>query len=574
MMKRCAMTWFRVATPRRVIPTKEESRRFAAIGLGREIPRSDRNDTSVVRRAELWSALRWVLVALVFQTSVVTTGLARETATIPGEADPFADVVPGALAPAERAAEELSAYRLDVAIDEVAGTIGGEMGLTWRNPAAVPLSEVWFRLFPNAFYYGEGALTVANVTVDGEPVLPELALEETALGVPLPGPVAPGESAEIALDFTAVVPADSTGSYGIFNRDTRNGTWVLADWYPILAVYEEDDGWVLPEATSFGDPTFAPSAFYDVRVTAPDGLEVVTTGVATAETDENGSTARDFIAGPARDFVVVADDDHALLSREVDGTRLNLWTAPALDPAVAAQTLDVAADALRFYNERFGAYPAREIDLVQTDPSGALGIAWAGLLFLDGPALLGTYGAHDPEGLATVVAHEVAHLWWGILVGGDSNKHGYIQEALATVSSLLYLEEALGAEAAGVQLDAWVTGPALDLLAAGDAVVDVPIAEEDDQNTRSASTYGKGSLGFLAIRQEIGPEAFEAALRDLVSRYSWGEMTPEQLREGFERASGQDLSALWSHWFDEAAMTREEIEAIAGGAFGLESSGQ
>ena len=158
---------------------------------------------------------------------------------------------------------------------------------------------------------------------------------------------------------------------------------------------------------------------------------------------------RDFVAGPARDFVIVADDDHAPLRQEVDGTQLTLWTAPDLDPAVGEQTLQVAADALRFYNERFGPYPAREIDLVQVDPSGALGIAWAGLLFLDGPALLGTYGEHDPDGLATVVAHEVAHLWWGILVGGDSNKHGYIQEGLATVSSLLYLKETLGPEAAG-----------------------------------------------------------------------------------------------------------------------------
>jgi hypothetical protein len=532
--------------------------------------------SSTVNEANSWSwarrrgeeakraALRWTLVALLLPMVCSTTVLARDTATVPGEADSFADVVPGALAPAKRAADELSAYRMDVTIDEVTGAIGGEMALTWRNPASEPLDEVWFRLFPNAFYYGEGDLTVANVTVDGEAVLPELAVDDTALGVPLPEPVAPGESAEIALDFMASVPADSTGSYGIYSRDTRNGTWVLADWHPILAVYEEDDGWVLPEATSFGDPTYAPSAFYDVRVTAPEGLEVVATGVETAETEGNGGIARDFIAGPARDFVIVADDDHAPLSREVDGTRLTLWTAPTLDPAVAEQTLDAAADALRFYNERFGAYPAREIDLVQTDPSGALGIAWAGLLFLDGPALLGTYGAHDPEGLATVVAHEVGHLWWGILVGGDSNKHGYMQEALATVSSLLYLEEALGPEAAGVQLDAWVTGPALDLLAAGDAIVDVPVAEGDDENVRSASTYGKGSLGFLAIRQEIGAEAFEAALRDLVSRYAWGEMTPEQLREGFERASGQDLSVLWSHWFDEAAMAREEIEAIAG----------
>ena len=342
---------------------------------------------------------------------------------------------------------------------------------------------------------------------------------------------------------------------------------MLADWHPILAVYEEDDGWVLPEPTSFGDPTYAPSAFYDVRIAAPENLEVVATGVELAETDEGDVGERRFVAGPARDFVIVADDDFAPLSREVDGTTLTLWTAPTLAPAVAEQTLDAAADSLRFYNAWLGPYPAREIDLVQTDPSGALGIAWAGLLFLDGPALLGTYGQYDPAGLATVVAHEVAHLWWGILVGGDSNKHTFLQESLATVSSLLYLDEELGPEAAGVQLDAWVTGPALELLAAGDAVVDLPVVAGADQNIRSAAAYGKGSLGFLAIRQEIGPEAFAAALQDIADRYAWGEMTPDQSREAFERASGRDLSAFWSHWFEEAAMTREEIEGIAGAAF-------
>jgi aminopeptidase N len=164
----------------------------------------------------------------------------------------------------------------------------------------------------------------------------------------------------------------------------------------------------------------------------------------------------------------------------------------------------------------------------------------------------------------TVVAHEVAHLWWGILVGGDSNKHPFIQEGLATVSSILYLDETLGPEVAAAELDAWVTGPAFDLLAAGDAVVDMPVTEDMDPNIWSAAAYGKGSLGFLAIRQEIGPDAFEAALYDVVARYTWGEMTPVDLRVAFERASEQDLDALWSHWFDEAAMTQEEIEVIAG----------
>jgi hypothetical protein len=459
---------------------------------------------------------------------------------------------------------------MDVALDPAIGAIGGEMSITWRNPASQPLEDVWFRLFPNAFYYGEGGLQVADVTVDGAPVSTELALDDTALRVPLPAPVGPGESAAIALSFTSTVPADSTGSYGIFNRDTRTGSWVLADWYPILAVWEEGDGWALPEITSFGDPTYAPSAFYDVRVTAPEDLEVVATGVVTSETDEAGTITRDFVAGPARDFVLVADDDNAPLSRQVNGTLLTLWTPPSLDPAIGEQTLETAAGALRYYNQTFGAYPAREIDLVQIDPSGALGIAWSGLLFLDGPALLSTYGEHDPEGLATVVAHEMAHLWWGILAGGDSNKHAYIQESLATVSSLLYLKETLGADVAAAQLDAWVTGPAFNLLAAGDAVVDTPVAAGDDPAIWSDAAYGKGSLGFLAIREEIGAAAFETALRDLATRYAWGEMTPDDLRAAFERASGRELDALWSHWFDEAAMTQEEIDEIAA-SFGRQS---
>ncbi len=489
--------------------------------------------------------------------------VAADTASVPGAPDPFADVIPADLLPAERAAAGLSEIQMDVAFDPVASTIGGEMTISWRNSATVPLGEVWFRLFPNAGYYGEGNLAVADLTVDGVAVTPELSLDDTALRVPLPEDVPPGASAEIALAFTSTVPADSTGSYGIFSRDTEYGTWVLADWYPILAVYEEDAGWALPPVTSFGDPTYAPSAFYDVQIVAPAGLSLATTGVIAEEMAAGETVTRRYVAGSARDFVIVADDDHLALNETVGETTVTLWTAPGLDPATAETTLAVAVQALTYYNDWLGPYPAREVDLVQVDPAGALGIAWAGLLFLDGPALLESYGDHDPDGHATIVGHELAHLWWGIVVGGDSNKHGYIQEGLATVSSLLFIEETYGAEAAAGELEAWVIAPARRLLNAGDAVVDVPTSDAQNEAIRSDATYGKGSLGFLAIRQEIGAEAFAAALRDIANRYRWGEMTPAELRAAFERASGQDLTTLWSRWFDEAAMTQEEIDALA-----------
>jgi len=322
----------------------------------------------------------------------------------------------------------------------------------------------------------------------------------------------------------------------------------------------------LPPVTSLGDPTYSPSAFYDVAVTAPDDLKVISTGVVAAEDVGDGLVTRHFLAGPARDFVMVATSDPAPRIRDVDGAQMRLWAPQDLSAATSEKILDVAAEALHFYNGHFGLYPAREIDLVQTNPSGALGLAWTGLIFLDGPALLRTYGEHDPEGLATVVAHEIGHLWWGIMVGGDSNKHAFIQEGLATVSSLPFDDETFGPAAATTQLDAWVIQPARRLLDAGDAAVDEPFQEGEDESARSDAVYGKGSLGFLAIRQSIGAQVFDAALRDITNRYAWGEMTPEQLLAAFEDASGQDLHALWSHWFNETGMTREEIDGIAGTA--------
>ena len=80
--------------------------------------------------------------AAAWHTTAPASVAARETATVPGVVDPFADVVPEALVSAERAADELSAVRMDVTLNPAIGTIGGEMSITWRNPASQPLNDV------------------------------------------------------------------------------------------------------------------------------------------------------------------------------------------------------------------------------------------------------------------------------------------------------------------------------------------------------------------------------------------------------------------------------------------------
>src|SRR5215211_7723675 len=127
-----------------------------SLRAGRSRQRSSRRMAKYAAVLMLTAMLLHLQLPLPWHTTAPASVAARETATVPGVVDPFADVVPEALVSAERAADELSAVRMDVTLDPAIGAIGGEMDITWRNPASQPLEDVWFRLFPNAFYYGEG----------------------------------------------------------------------------------------------------------------------------------------------------------------------------------------------------------------------------------------------------------------------------------------------------------------------------------------------------------------------------------------------------------------------------------
>ncbi|HEU5430442.1 MAG TPA: M1 family aminopeptidase, partial [Thermomicrobiales bacterium] len=413
-------------------------------------------------------------------------------------------------------------------------------------------------------YYGDGGTAVRDMTVDGVPVTPTLSVGDTALRAPLATPVAPGGSVTIDFAFTSTVPADSHGSFGIFSHDTTTGTWVLADWHPVLAVYQQDLGWSLPAPTPAGDPTFAASALYDVTIHAPDGSRVIAPGAETDLPGGDGIAVHRFVAGPAREFTIVADDDYVTASRAAGGVTIAVWTQPAVAAAVRQQTLDVVARALSLYDERFGAYPFTRLDIVDVRLDQALGISWTGLIFLDG-GMFAQMATSNPDGFATVVAHETSHLWWGATVGSDSNGHAYLNEGLATVSSLGYQLWTAGPAVARQQFDAWVVGPARALLKSGDAVVDLPVAADDNQDIRSWATYGKASLGFFAIREAIGEDAFWAGLHDYATRFQFGIATPADLRQAWERASGKNLDALWTQWFDQTDMTQQQIDAVAAG---------
>lgn len=514
--------------------------------------------------ARCWSGCRRLgiavlLVSLVWgQSGDLSRVLAQGSAS-----NPWVDLLPDLREATETATEsEVDRYVLDVAINPATSTISGNQEVVYRNSSGVPQSEVYFRLFPNADYYDEGSLTVSDLTVDGHPTEGDLSASDTVLRVPLGGAIEANATATIAMAFTTVVPVDSQGSFGILSRSTFAGTWVLSDWYPSLAGYEPERGWRIDPPTAFGDPTFSETALYDVTISAPAEWTIVASGseVGTDRDGGSGTASRRFVAGPARDFSFVADDDYVSFAAAVGGTTVTAYVNPG-EEAAGQSALDVAVSAMTEYSGWFGPYPYRELDIVAAPLAGALGVSWTGLIQLDGPGMLGVLAPNDPARFASIVAHEVGHQWWGSLVGFNSNDHTFLLEGLTNYVAILWIEATAGQDAAVAAMQVSLAGPYIALLqATGDQVADLPIA--DGQTGRSTIFYAKSSLGFFAIDQAVGDDAFRAALASVAEEFGFGIAEPADVLSALEAASGQDLDELWRFWFEAAETTPADVEAL------------
>ena len=507
------------------------------------------------------------LLVLCLVLGVVLSSIAGTAAQTESEVDFYAPVAPAVRDDIRAATEgELSIYRIDVTLDPGSSTIGGNVRIDYVNGTDVTLDEIALRLYPNAAYYGEGGLTVSSARVGGRMARPVLASFDTAMLLPLRAPLPPGSRIDIEIDFETVIPTDSTGSYGILNHETSLGSWVLTDWYPIVTGWEADRGWRIDPPTYHGDPTFSEAALYDVTIQAPSSLTLVGTGTAVVDRLAGGNWRWSFNGGPAREFTLVADEDLVTLSETAGETTVHVHVnAGSPAEAVAAFVLEAAVRALNAYEGRYGPYPYTELDLIETELAGTIGVSWSGVIFLDSDQLLASQAAlaGDYFGLDFAIVHEVGHQWWGNLVGVNSNDHTFMNEGLTNAATYLNFLDAQGPEVAREHLSRQMAGPYLAMLGeAGDAVVDLPVTDDYPGAWGVALHYGKAALGFLAIREEIGDAAFTTALDRYVADYGFGIAEPADLRGLFQAAGGKPIGDLWTYWFADAATSSNDVVAL------------
>jgi len=432
-------------------------------------------------------------------------------------------------------------YRIELTLDPDGPRLSGEATITYTNNESLPLPELYLRLYPNMDDEQGGGTEIAQVILDGRPVMPSYELDRTALRLPLDPPLDPGRVLEVGVDFAVRVPRGDGGNYGTFAFD--RGVLALAHFYPFVPVYD-DEGWNVEIPATYGDIIYADMSLYDVTLTVPEEMVVVATGSALSlVANPDGTATYRFVSGPARDFNVVLSPDYELTSRQVDGVTVNSYYLPG-DAAGGDSVLDVAAESLRLFGRRFGRYPYAELDLVPTFTSAA-GVEYPGLIVIAQRLYTGS------DRSEWVVAHEVAHQWWYNLVGNDQLDEPWLDEALTQYTTVLYFEDRYGKALAANALQAGIEDRWEAAREAGrDRPVVGPVAGFAPEDY-GPIVYGKGPLFFHHLREEVGDVPFDHILRSYFDEYRYRIATGESFLSVAERFSSRDVDALYRQWILE-----------------------
>jgi aminopeptidase N len=442
-----------------------------------------------------------------------------------------------------------SIYHLEFNIADDLYHVTGTEEVRYTNAEqGIALDKVELRLFPNIL---GGEMKVSNVEVDGQAVTPQYELEDSLLIVPLAKSLEPGQSIVLYMDFAVTVPQTVELNYGVLAY--FDNVLALAHSYPMICVYN-DEGWNAEIPPQSGDVTFADASFFLVKVTAPKGVTLVTSGQKLALSNAEGVSLDEadqtqtlsVASGPARDFYLVASPDYKEVSQTFGETTINSY-APKQFEKGAQTALEVASRAIKDFSTRYAPFPYTEFDIVAT-PTLALGIEYPGMISIASRIYdvdqdyRGTPGSVYME---ATVAHETGHQWFYNLVGDDQLDDPWLDESLTQFVTLQYYTDEYGPNGAqGFEnsLESRWSDVNQQKIPIG-----LPVAKYTDLEY-SAIVYGRGPLFFVALKNKMGAEAFDAFLKDYTQTLSWGIATPKILQSLAEKHCGCDLQEIFDQW--------------------------
>ena len=308
----------------------------------------------------------------------------------------------------------------------------------------------------------------------------------------------------------------------------------------------------------------AAKAEYDLTLITRPGITVLGNMSVKSEEENGDSLTTTFEKTPRMSSYLLAfviGELHKKTARTKSGVEVSVWATPAQNENTLDFALDIATRSIDFYDEYFGVkYPLPKSDHVALPDFSSGAMENWGLITYRESCLLA-----DPEltpessrrFIATVIAHELSHQWFGNLVTMNWWNDLWLNESFANMMEYvaidaLHPEWRMWEDFATNEVTAALRRDSLDGVQSVQADVNHP--DEISTLFDPAIVYAKGGRLLVMVRKLIGEEAFRAGLKSYFEKFAYKNTVGNDLWQELESASGQPIVNLMNAWISQPGL--------------------
>jgi len=392
-----------------------------------------------------------------------------------------------------------------------------------------------------------GELTIDAVSLNSKPAL--FTHKDGKLKINLSEPAAPGARLQISIQYHGK-PKDGL----ILGADKDGRPSAVGDNWPNRVHH-----WIpaLDHPSAKATVTF--------NITAPASNEVVANGrLDRVETSAGGNRTWTYSEGvpiPPYCMIIGVGQFKRLEPTERSLTPLSYYV-PQSDAPFALKGFAPTIPSLAYFSETIAAYPYEKLAMIvgATRFGGmenSSAIVFTSTLFNPRPQakISKTFGI--PNGTVTLIAHEIAHQWFGDSVTESTWADLWLSEGFATYFAGLFMQRYESEEA--------FQGYMKEAAAAAfeyEKKNRTPIFDRDTENLLellNANNYQKGAWVLHMLRSSLGDDAFFLGIRNYYAAHVNATASTEDLRAALEKASGRNLRPFFARWIYDSGHPRYEL---------------
>lgn len=213
----------------------------------------------------------------------------------------------------------------------------------------------------------------------------------------------------------------------------------------------------------------------------------------------------------------------------------------------------MAKEIVDLYTSLWGACPFGQLTIACPPGSASGNCAREGLV------IAGLIRDRDLASQFGLLAHEIAHLWWGIGIRFDPTRPG-CEEGLAEYAVLVADRKRFGTQVLRETVAMEYLPQAREAEAYGTALLDCTLFQPHSEVLRQK----KGACAFLLLERALGEEVMAAALRDFASRFRGRAATPADLRATFIAFGGSGVETLWDTYLAGTEPLPDDVDRYVG----------